>query len=65
MVEKYNTDVEAHTRRVTDTDGSVTVIRPRTPFNQIINPITLPQQFSNGDSFITQDVRLTRKVNDR
>jgi hypothetical protein len=37
-------------------------IRPRTPFNQIINPITLSQKFSNGDSFITQDLRLARKV---
>jgi hypothetical protein len=38
------------------------VIRPRTPFNQVINPITLPNGFSNGDSFITQDVRLTRRI---
>jgi len=62
LVDKYNADVEARTRLITNADGSVTVVRPRTPFNQIINPIALPQQFSNGDSFITQDVRLTRKV---
>jgi hypothetical protein len=39
------------------------VIRPRTPFNQVINPVTLPETFSSGDSFITQDIRLTRKLN--
>jgi hypothetical protein len=42
--------------------GSVTVIRPRTPFNQIIDSIALPATFSNGDSFISQDLRLTRKI---
>jgi hypothetical protein len=62
LVDAYNASVEARTRRVTNPDGSVTVIRPRTPFNQIINPITLPATFSNGDSFVTQDVRVTRKV---
>ena len=63
LVEQYNGDIEAHSNRVTNVDGSVTVVRPRTPFNQIINPITLPEKFASGDSFITQDVRLTRKVN--
>ena len=63
LVDAYNASVEERTQRVTNPDGSVTVIRPRTPFNQVINPITLPQQFSSGDSFITQDIRLTRKVN--
>jgi hypothetical protein len=62
LVDTYNASVEERTRRVINADGSVTVIRPRTPFNQVINPITLPQQFSSGDSFITQDIRLTRKV---
>jgi len=37
-------------------------LRPRTPFNQIINPIALPERFSSGDSFITQDVRVTRRI---
>jgi len=55
--------VEARTRRVTNPDGTVTVIRPRTPFNQVINPISLPEHFSNGDSFLTQDLRLTRTLN--
>jgi hypothetical protein len=62
LVADYNTDVEARTRRVTNPDGTVTVVRPRTPFNQIINPIILPDKFSNGDSFLTQDVRLTRTI---
>ncbi|HEU0004542.1 MAG TPA: carboxypeptidase regulatory-like domain-containing protein [Terriglobia bacterium] len=62
LITQYNADVEARTRRVTNPDGSVTVVRPRTPFNQIINPIGLPETFSNGDSFLTQDVRLTRGV---
>jgi hypothetical protein len=62
LVDKFNADVEANTRRATNADGSTTIIRPRTAFNQIINPITLPQQFSSGDTFITQDVRVTRKV---
>jgi hypothetical protein len=38
------------------------VIRPRTPFNQIINPISVPTDFSNGDSFVSQDLRLTRRI---
>jgi hypothetical protein len=62
LVDAYNADVTARTRSVANPDGSTTLIRPRTPFNQIINPITLPQRFSNGDSFITQDLRLARKV---
>jgi len=62
LVDRYNADVESRTQRVTNTNGSTTVIRPRSPFNQMINPITLPQQFSSGDTFITQDVRLTRRV---
>lgn len=62
LVAQYNAQVEARTRRVTNPDGSVTVIRPRTPFNQIINPITLPDKFTNGDSLLTQDLRLTRSI---
>ena len=62
LVVRYNAEVEASTRRVTNPDGTSTVIRPRTPFNQIINPIVLPERFSSGDSFITQDLRLTRRI---
>jgi hypothetical protein len=61
-VAAYNRDVEARTSRITNADGSVTVIRPRTPFNQIINPIALPTMFSNGDSFMSQDLRLMRYI---
>jgi hypothetical protein len=62
LVTAFNADVEARTRRVSNADGSVTVIRPRTPFNQIIDPISLPDSFSNGDPFVSQDLRLTRKI---
>jgi hypothetical protein len=62
LVEGYNADVEARTRRVTNPDGSVTLVRPRTPFNQVINPIVLPERFASGDSFVTQDLRLTRRI---
>jgi hypothetical protein len=62
LVAAYNNDVEARTRRITNADGSVIVVRPRTPFNQIINPIDLPAVFSSGDSFMSQDLRLTRKI---
>jgi hypothetical protein len=62
LVGRYNDDVEARTGRITNPDGSVTLVRPRTPFNQVINPIVLPERFSSGDSFITQDVRLTRRI---
>jgi hypothetical protein len=62
LVSQYNANVEARTRRITNSDGSITLVRPRTPFNQIINPITLPAQFSNGDTFLTQDVRITRSI---
>jgi hypothetical protein len=62
LVARYNADVEARTRRITNGDGSVTIVRPRTPFNQIISPIGLPEKFSSGDSFLTQDVRLTKTL---
>ena len=62
LVAQYNEDVEARTRRVANASGSITIIRPRTPFNQVINPITLPENLSNGDVFVTQDVRLSRRI---
>ncbi len=34
----------------------------RTPQNQVIPLIYLPENFSNGDPFFSQDVRLTRVV---
>src|SRR4051812_20604856 len=61
-VAQYNSDIEARTRRVTNANGTVTVIRPRTPANQVLSPITLPDHFASGDTFITQDLRITRDV---
>ena len=34
----------------------------RTPQNQVIPLIYLPDKFSNGDPFFSQDVRLTRQI---
>ena len=62
LVGQYNATVEARTRTITNPDGTQTVIRPRTPFNQIISPIVLPGNISAGDCFISQDLRLTRKI---
>ena len=62
LVAAYNADVEARTRRVTGPDGAERVIRPRTPFDQVINPIVLPDRIDNGDSFLTQDIRVTRRI---
>ena len=62
-VAQFNAWVEARTTTITNPDGTQTVVLPRTPFNQIISPIMLPGQISAGDSFISQDVRLTKKFN--
>jgi hypothetical protein len=61
LVAQYNAWIEARTRIITNPDGTQSVIRPRTPFNQIISPIVMPGKISPGDSFISQDVRLTKK----
>jgi len=45
LVAQYNAMVEARTRTITNPDGTQTVVRPRTPFNQIIRPIVLPGRF--------------------
>jgi len=63
LVAQYNATVEARTIIITNPDGTQSVIWPRTPFNQIISPIVLPGKISAGDSFISQDVRLTKKFN--
>jgi hypothetical protein len=63
LVAQYNATVEARTRTITNPDGTQTVIPPRTPFNQIISPIVLPAKISSGDTFISQDIRLTKKLN--
>jgi hypothetical protein len=62
LVARFNANVDVRTRTVTNPDGTQSLIRPRTPFNQVINPITLPAKFSNGDSFFSQDFRLTRRI---
>ena len=62
LVARYNAWVEARTRITTNPDGTQSVVRPRTPFNQIISPIVLPEKISAGDSFISQDIRLTKKI---
>jgi len=62
LVAEYNAGVEARTRYMTRPGGATMAIRPRTPFNQVITPISLPEQISHGDSFITQDLRLTRTI---
>jgi hypothetical protein len=62
LVAQYNAGVAAGTRTITNSDGTQTAIRPRTPFNQIISPIVLPAKFSNGDSFFSHDLRLTRRI---
>ena len=61
LVAQYNASIEAATRRITNADGTTTVVRPRTPFNQVMNPIVLPDAFSTGDPFVTQDVRVTKE----
>jgi hypothetical protein len=62
LVAQYNAGVDARTRTIANSEGTQTVIRPRTPFNQIISPIVLPAKFSNGDSFFSHDFRLTRRI---
>ena len=62
LVDQYNAGVEGATRTVARVDGGLETIRPRTPFNQVINPITLPEQFAAGDMFNTQDLRVTRQI---
>ncbi len=58
LVAKYNADVEA--RSTTMPNGAI--IRPTTPRGQPINPITLPAEFSNGDDFLTHDLRVSRFI---
>jgi hypothetical protein len=62
LVADYNANVDALTKRIMNPDGSITVIPPRTPFNQIINPIALPPHFSSGDSFFSLDLRVARHL---
>ena len=60
LVADYNADIEARSTRVTNANGTVTVTRPTTPRGQSYPIITLPTKFDNGDTFHSQDIRLTR-----
>jgi Carboxypeptidase regulatory-like domain len=53
LVDVYNADIERRT---------VNGVRPRTVKNEILNPILLPEKFDSGDSYIAQDLRLTRFI---
>jgi Carboxypeptidase regulatory-like domain len=54
LVDLYNADLERRTQQLG--------YRPRTSKNEILNPILLPDEFDSGDTFFTQDVRLTRLI---
>ncbi|HMF93465.1 MAG TPA: hypothetical protein VKE96_04190 [Vicinamibacterales bacterium] len=62
LVDRYNAVVAAATHSVVSADGTVISVPARTPFNQIISPIVLPSTFSNGDTFSTQDLRVTKSL---
>jgi hypothetical protein len=53
-VEQYNATIPTPDVNATN--------RKRTPQNQVIPIIKLPDTFSNGDTFITSDLRLTRAI---
>jgi|RhiMethySRZTD1v2_1073278.scaffolds.fasta_scaffold34372_2 carboxypeptidase family protein len=56
LVAVYNLTLERNT------DGTPRSVRPRTPKDQVLNPIVLPDEFDSGDNFFAQDVRLSRFV---
>ncbi|HKQ90108.1 MAG TPA: TonB-dependent receptor [Blastocatellia bacterium] len=70
LVAAYNADIERRTKPAKDKngntilnpDGTPRMLRPRTPKDQILNPIVLPDEFDSGDNFFAQDVRLSRFV---
>ncbi len=73
-VEKHNADViarakplpanatTAQTAQCTIFVNGQRMCGARTPQNQVIPLLTLPDKFSNGDPFFSQDVRLTRVI---
>jgi Carboxypeptidase regulatory-like domain len=74
-VEAYNADLLARSKplpaNATDAqratcppvvNGQALCIPPRTPRNQVYPLINLPAAFSNGDTFITNDLRVTRTI---
>jgi hypothetical protein len=74
-VERHNADVIARAKPVPATATAAQIAQctvfvngtrmcgARTPQNQVIPLIYLPDKFSNGDPFFSQDVRLTRQIN--
>lgn len=74
-VEKHNADVIARAKPVPANATAAQIAQctvfvngtrmcgARTPANQVIPLIYLPDKFSNGDPFLSQDVRLTRQIN--
>ena len=73
-VEAYNADVLARSKPIpanptaaqqaacTLVVNGQTLCAPRTPRNQVYPLINLPSGFSNGDTFITNDLRITRII---
>jgi hypothetical protein len=73
-VDAYNADVLARAKPLpsgpkpaacvldTNGDGIADMCGPRTPRNQVYPLINLPADFSNGDTFITNDLRVTRII---
>src|SRR5262249_25252070 len=70
LVAVYNADIEARTtpaigpdgKPIIGADGKPVLLRPRTSKNEVLNPIVLPDHFDSGDSFFSQDVRVTRMI---
>jgi len=76
-VDRYNTDVKARAKLLPATAtaaqkaactlfiGADQYCLPRTPQNQVIPLVKLPDNFSSGDPFFSQDIRLTRLISIR
>jgi hypothetical protein len=76
-VDRYNTDVRARAKLMPATAtaaqkaactlfiGADQYCLPRTPQNQVIPLVKLPDNFSSGDPFFSQDIRLTRLISIR
>ena len=62
LVASYNANIERQTRTVLNPDGTTRIIRPRTARDEVLNPILLPEEFSSGDNFFAQDMRLSRFI---
>ena len=58
LVAQYNSTYPT----LPDANGKFPTYRNRTPQNQIIPVITLPDAFSSGDAFFSTDMRLTKAI---